>query len=77
MVLRSVLRVTAIGLTVGVAGVFMLSRVLSSQFNAVRPNDPLPIAVAAAALAIVAMLAGLRPALRATSVDPLTALRQE
>ena len=77
LVLFSVLRVTAIGIAIGVGGTLLLGRVLTSQFNAVRPNDAIVIAAVAALLAAVAILASLRPAIRATAIDPLAALRQE
>ena len=77
LVLFSVLRVTAIGIAIGVGGTLLLARVLTSQFTAVRPNDAIVIAAVAALLAAVAILASLRPAIRATAIDPLAALRQE
>jgi len=77
LVLWSVLRITAVGIAVGIAGSLLLGRVLTSQFNAVQPNDAVAIAGVAASLLAVALLAGLRPALRATRVDPFAALRQE
>jgi putative ABC transport system permease protein len=77
LVLFSVLRVTAMGIAIGVGGKLLLGRVLTSQFNAVRPNDAIVIAAVAALLSAVAILASLRPAIRATAIDPLAALRQE
>jgi ABC-type antimicrobial peptide transport system permease subunit len=50
---------------------------VTSQFSAVQPADTAAIAGVAASLVVVALLAGLRLALRATRVDPLTAVRQE
>jgi ABC-type antimicrobial peptide transport system permease subunit len=58
-------------------GALLLGVVLTSQFSAVQPADTAAIACVAASLVVVTLLAGLRPALRATRVDPLTALRQE
>jgi putative ABC transport system permease protein len=77
LVLSSVLRVTAIGVTAGIAGALLVGRVLRSQFNAVQPNDAGAIAAVAVLVAAVAVLASLRPAIRATAIDPLMALRQE
>ena len=77
LVLASALRVTAAGIAIGICGSLLLGRVLTSQFNAIRPNDASAIAAVAAMLTVVAVLASLRPAIRATAVDPLTALRQE
>ena len=77
LVLFSVFRVTAIGIAVGVGGTLLLGRVLTSQFNAARPNDAIVIAAVAALLAAVAILASSRPAIRARAIDPLAAQRQE
>lgn len=77
LVLWSVLRVTAIGIAGGIVGALLLGGVLTSQFSAVQPADAVAIACVAASLVIVSFLAGLCPALRATRVDPLTALRQK
>jgi ABC-type antimicrobial peptide transport system permease subunit len=76
-VLFSVLRVTGIGIAAGIGGSLLLGRVLTSQFNAARPNDAAVIAGVAAVLLAVAVLASLPPAIRATAIDPLRALRQE
>jgi hypothetical protein len=74
-VLSSVLRVTAIGIAAGIPGVLLVGRVLRTQFNAVPPNDAGAIAAVAVLVAAVAVLASLRPAIRAT-IDPLMALRR-
>jgi putative ABC transport system permease protein len=65
------------GLAAGLVLSLALMRVLSSLLFAVRPFDPVSLAVAAAALAMVAFLACSIPAWRATRVDPLVALRYE
>jgi putative ABC transport system permease protein len=77
LVLLSVLRVTGIGIAAGIGGALLMGRVLISQFNAARPNDAAAIAGVAVLLAAVAVLASLRPAMRATMIDPVAALRQE
>lgn len=77
LVLVSVLRVTAIGIGIGIAGALLMGPVLASQFGTLRSNDAASIAAVAAAVVAIAVLASLRPAMRATAVDPLAALRQE
>jgi ABC-type antimicrobial peptide transport system permease subunit len=67
----------AVGLGSGLVGALILTRFLSSMLYAVTPNDPLTFAALSALLAAVALLACFVPALRATHVDPLVALREE
>jgi ABC-type lipoprotein release transport system permease subunit len=55
----------------------MLTRFLQTMLFDVRPTDPLTFGALTALLALVALLACLIPAQRATRVDPLTALRHE
>ena len=77
MVLRRGLKLTLIGITLGMAGAFGLTRLLSKLLFGVSATDPLTFAVVAALLVIVALLASYLPARRATKVDPLIALRYE
>jgi putative ABC transport system permease protein len=77
MILREGLALAAIGLAVGWPVAWMLSRVIGSLLFEIRPRDPLPFAVAAALMTIVAVAASGIPAWRATRVEPIAALRRE
>ena len=80
-VLRSVLgyglKLTAIGLAAGLAGALALTRLMETLLFEVRPTDPATLASVAAVITFVAIIACLVPALRATRVDPIAALREE
>jgi putative ABC transport system permease protein len=65
------------GLAAGLVLSLGLTWVLGSLLFSVRPYDPLSLAAAAVALALVALVACGLPAWRATRVDPLVALRYE
>jgi putative ABC transport system permease protein len=67
----------AIGIAIGLAGAYALSKYLSSILYQVSPRDPRVFLAAPVVLAAVALAATLFPALRATRVDPVTALRDE
>ena len=77
MVLGQGLRLTAVGLVIGLAASFGLTRVLQAQLFNVRPSDPATIASVAAFIALVAFAACYIPASRATRVDPMVVLRDE
>ena len=77
MVLRQGGSLVLIGLGVGVAGAFALTRLLSARLYAVSATDPGTFVVAPLLLAAVAILASYLPALRATRVDPVAALRED
>jgi predicted permease len=70
-------RVVAVGVTIGLAGAFALTRVLSSMLYGVSTTDGSTFAGAAAFVGLVAVLATWIPARRASQVDPRTALAVE
>ena len=77
MVLRETGWLLTTGFGVGSALTVVAIRVLNSRLYGLSRTDPLALISAAALLAVVALLAALMPALRASRVDPLVALRYE
>jgi putative ABC transport system permease protein len=77
MILRQGGRLAAIGIGIGVVAALALTRVMSSMLFSVSATDPATFTSVAAILVVVALLACLVPALRATRVDPMRALRHE
>jgi putative ABC transport system permease protein len=71
------MRLTAIGLTIGVAGALVLGRVMSGLLFGVTPTDPVAIAGAATVVTLVAFGACYLPARRGMRVDPVAALRAQ
>ena len=77
LVLVQSLRLTAIGIVIGVAGALVTSRTLSSLLFEVSPGDPRVLVLVSAVLLVVALLASVVPARRAARTDPSEALRAD
>jgi putative ABC transport system permease protein len=68
---------TIAGIAIGLIGAFVLTRLMSSLLFGVKASDPLTFVTVPLVLGLVALLACLIPARRATRIDPLVALRYE
>jgi putative ABC transport system permease protein len=68
---------TLVGVGIGLAGAFALTRFLSSMLFAVRPTDPVTFGGISVLLTCMALLASYIPARRAANVDPMVALNHE
>jgi len=77
LVVRNGMSLAVIGVIVGLAGAYALTRLLSSLLVGVAPTDLVTFSIVTFALLVVALLACYLPARRATKVDPLVALRYE
>ncbi|HEY7234288.1 MAG TPA: ABC transporter permease [Gemmatimonadaceae bacterium] len=77
LVLGQGMWLAALGLIAGLLGALVVTRLASSLLFGVKPADPLTFAGVAVFMMLVAFLACLVPARRATRVDPLVALRAE
>jgi predicted permease len=75
LVMRSGLRLVAVGLTIGLVGAGLIARLIQTLLYNVQPLDPLVYGVVALLFAAVATLACLLPSFRAARIDPLIALR--
>jgi len=77
LIVRQGMRVTMAGIILGSIGALVMAKLLSSQLFQVRSFDPATFALTAVIVSIVALLACIIPARRATNIDPLDACRYE
>jgi predicted permease len=77
LTLRDGLRISAIGVMLGLPAALALTRFVSNLLFDVRPTDPLTFAAVIVVLVAVSLLASYIPARRAARVDPMVALRHE
>jgi putative ABC transport system permease protein len=77
LVLGEGLSLVVVGIAIGLASAFALTRFLASMLYGVSPTDPLDFTSVALLFALVALVACYIPARRATRVDPMVALRYE
>jgi ABC-type antimicrobial peptide transport system permease subunit len=77
LVVRQGLELAGAGIAIGVAGALLLSRVMASLLFGVSARDVLTFVSVPVLLAMVALAASYLPARRATTVDPMIALREE
>lgn len=77
MVIFQGVKLAAIGLAIGLAGAFALTRLMSGMLYDVKPTDPGIFLLVAGALMAVAFVASLIPSVRALRIPPATALRYE
>jgi ABC-type antimicrobial peptide transport system permease subunit len=77
LVVGQVLRLAAFGLVVGTAILAAAGRTVQGLLFGITPADPMTIAAVTCILGAVALFAAWVPALRASRVDPIAALRNE
>jgi predicted permease len=77
LVMKEVLVLVGIGIVLGLAASWGLTRYVQKQLYGIQPNDLMTILLATIGIACVALAAGYVPARRATRMDPIRALRWE
>jgi len=77
LLMKQALALVGIGIAIGIAGAYAISRALTSLLHGVSPTDPPTFAGMLALMAMTAALASFIPARRALRLDPIRALRDE
>jgi putative ABC transport system permease protein len=77
LVVRQGLKLSLVGVVIGIAGALAMTRLVSGFLYGVKASDPLTFAAVSLLLILVALAASYMPARRATAVDPMAALRYE
>ena len=70
------LRITVIGLAIGLLGSWFAGHAIASMIPAVQPSDPIPLTTSPIVLSLVAAVACIGPAIKAVRIDPLVTLRE-
>jgi putative ABC transport system permease protein len=77
MVVGQAMRLTVLGVGIGLAGAFAVTRLMEGLLTGVSPGDPPTFVGVTIILAVSSVIAAWLPAERATRVDPMVALRSE
>jgi putative ABC transport system permease protein len=77
LVLKEGLKLSLVGVVIGLIAAFALARLLESLLYGIRAIDPLTFSVTPLLLTAVALTASFIPAARAVKIDPMKALRYE
>jgi len=77
LIMKNGLALVLTGIAIGAGSALMLTRFLASLLFGIEPTDSVTFVIVPAVFFVIAMVAALIPALRATRVDPLVALRYE
>ena len=77
MTVREGLKLVGAGMILGLGAAFLLTRVMATLLYGISATDPMTFIGISVVLLAVAILASYVPALRATKVDPITALRAQ
>ena len=75
MLIREAMRPVAVGIVIGVAGAYTMTRLLAAMLFEISATDVTTYVAACAVLAVAALVASIVPARRALGVDPITAVR--
>ena len=77
LVMRQGLRVTIVGLSIGIVAAFAASRLLAPVLYGIDANDPITMVAVIMSLTVIALTACYLPARKAMNIDPSVALRYE
>jgi putative ABC transport system permease protein len=77
LVTAQVVRLAAVGVALGLVAAIAFSHLLSSLLFKVNPTDPMVFTAVSAFLILISLFAAFLPAIRATRIDPMIALRHE
>jgi putative ABC transport system permease protein len=77
LIIRQGVSLALVGVAIGLAGAFAVTRLIDSLLFGISPQDPLSFIGIALFLTAVAVVASYIPARRAMGVDPMNALRYE